>query len=134
MSLVKNGTFLSSFVFAANVSSFFSVIEPSGNETPQLALGKPALKFKLSFRDSKDNPATIFSSGEFAKLQVTCSNLTVQGVKEKYKPNSDGVLEVSGLSLIPNDSARVQYGKDILIRVEVVGIDFITFPVRIQSG
>lgn len=121
-------------IVKANVASFFSVIEPSGNETPQLALGKPALKFKLSFRDSKDNPATIFSSGEFAKLQVTCSNLTVQGVKEKYKPNSDGVLEVSGLSLIPNDSARVQYGKDILIRVEVVGIDFITFPVRIQSG
>ena len=79
----------------------------------------------------------MFSTGEFVKLQVTCPNLEVQGVKEKYKTNSDGILEVSGITLTPNGTDRVQYGKDISVRVDVLGIvynDFVTFPVRIKAG
>ena len=71
------------------------------------------------------------------KLHVTCPNLEVQGVKEKYKTNSDGILEVSGITLIPNGTDRVQYGKDLSVRVDVVGIgynDYVTFPVRIKAG
>lgn len=119
---------------SANIASFFTLTEPSQTETPQLALGEPGLKFKLSFKDSKNNPATLFSSGEFAKLQVTCPNLEVQGVKDKYKTNSDGVLEVSGIALTPNGSGKVHYGRDITVKVDVVGIDFVTFPVKIKAG
>lgn len=119
---------------SANIASFFSLTEPSRTETPQLALGEPGLKFKLSFKDNKNNAATVFSSGEFVKLQVTCPNLEVQGVKDKYKPNSDGILEVSGITLTPNGAGKVQYGRDVYVRVDVVGIDFVTFPVRIKPG
>ena len=71
------------------------------------------------------------------KLNVTCANLKVQGLKEKYKTNSDGVLEVSGIALTPNGSDRVQYGKELSVRVDVIGIEydnFVTFPVRIKTG
>ncbi|XP_015762340.1 PREDICTED: structural maintenance of chromosomes flexible hinge domain-containing protein 1-like [Acropora digitifera] len=121
-------------VVKANVASYFTLTEPSRTETPQLALGEPGLKFKLKFKDSKDNSATNFRTGEFIELQVTCPNLTVHGLKDKYKPNSDGVLEVSGIALRPNGSAKVQYGKDISVRVDVGDIDFVTFPVRIKAG
>ncbi|KAK2571643.1 Structural maintenance of chromosomes flexible hinge domain-containing protein 1 [Acropora cervicornis] len=114
-------------------STQFEIV-PSRTETPQLALGEPGLKFKLRFKDSKGNSATNFRTGEFIELQVTCPNLTVHGLKDKYKPNSDGVLEVSGIALRPNGSAKVQYGKDISVRVDVGDIDFVTFPVRIKAG
>lgn len=108
--------------------------EPSSNETPQLTLGEAELKFKLSFVDSKNNAATRFSSGEYVKLVVSCPNMEVQGVKDKYKPNNDGVLEVSGLTLTPSGLGKVHYGRDQLIKVDVTGIDFVTFPVRIKAG
>ena len=79
----------------------------------------------------------MFSSGEFVKLKVTCPNLEVQGVKDKYKPNSDGVVEVSGITLTPNGSGKVQYGRDQMVRVDVTGIDYsnyVTFPVKIKAG
>ena len=79
----------------------------------------------------------MFSSGEFVKLTVTCPNLDVLGVKDKYKPNSDGVVEVSGITLTPNGSGKVQYGRDQTVRVDVTGIDYnnyVTFPVRIKAG
>lgn len=79
----------------------------------------------------------MFSTGEFVKLTVTCPNLDVQGVKDKYKPNSDGVVEVSGITLSPNGSGKVQYGRDQTVRVDVTGIDYnnyVTFPVRIKAG
>ena len=126
--------FLFPLIFAANIATFFSLTEPSQTETPELSLGEPSLKFKLSFKDLNNNSATMFSSGEFVKLLVTCPNLEVQGVKDKYKPNNNGVLEVSGIVLTPNGSGKVQYGRDIYVRVEVVGIDFVTFPVRIKAG
>ena len=88
----------------------------------------------MTFKDSKDNSTTNFSTGEFIELKVTCPNLTVHGLKDKYKPNSDGVLEVSGIALRPNGSAKVQYGKDISVRIDVGDIDFATFPVRIKAG
>ena len=115
----------------------FALTEPSRTETPQVALGEPGLKFKLAFTDNYKNPATLFSSGEFVKLNVTCANLKVQGLKDKYKTNSDGVLEVSGIALTPNGSDRVQYGKELSVRVDVIGIEydnFVTFPVRIKAG
>lgn len=118
----------------ANIASYFKVTEPSSNETPQLTLGEPELKFKLSFVDSKNNAATRFSSGEYVKLVVSCPNMEVQGVKDKYKPNNDGVLEVSGLTLTPSGLGKVHYGRDQLIKVDVTGIDFVTFPVRIKAG
>lgn len=124
-------------VIKANVASHFTLTEPSRTETPRLGLGEPGLKFKLLFKDSKNNPATVFSSGEFVKLTVTCPNLDVQGVKDKYKPNSDGVVEVSGITLTPNASGKVQYGRDQMIRVDVTGIDYsnyVTFPVKIKAG
>lgn len=123
--------------FLANIASHFTLTEPSRTETPRLGLGEPGLKFKLLFKDSKNNPATVFSSGEFVKLAVTCPNLDVQGVKDKYKPNSDGVVEVSGITLTPNASGKVQYGRDQMIRVDVTGIDYsnyVTFPVKIKAG
>ena len=95
------------------------------------------MKFKLVFKDRKDNAATVFSSGEFVKLTVTCQNLDVLGVKDKYKPNSDGVLEVSGITLTPNGSGKVQYKRDQTVRVDVTGIDYdnyVTFPVKIKAG
>ena len=79
----------------------------------------------------------MFSSGEFVKLTVTCQNLDVQGVKDKYKPNSEGVVEVSGITLTPNASGKVQYGRDQIVRVETTGIDYsnyVTFPVKIKAG
>lgn len=79
----------------------------------------------------------MFSSGEFVKLTVTCPNLDVQGVKDKYKPNSEGVVEVSGITLTPNGSGKVQYGRDQMVRVDVTGIDYsnyVTFPVKIKAG
>lgn len=79
----------------------------------------------------------MFSSGEFVKLTVTCQNLDVQGVKDKYKPNSEGVVEVSGITLTPNGSGKVQYGRDQMVRVEVTGIEYsnyVTFPVKIKAG
>ena len=109
-------------------------MEPSNKETPQLTLGEPELKFKLAFIDSNRNAATMFSSGEFVKLVVSCPNMEVEGVKDKYKPNSDGVLEVSGLTLTPSGLGKVQYGRDQIIRVDVTGIDYVTFPVRIKAG
>ncbi|XP_078348913.1 structural maintenance of chromosomes flexible hinge domain-containing protein 1-like [Oculina patagonica] len=124
-------------VVKANVASYFSLTEPSQKETPQLTLGEPGLKFKLLFKDSKENAATMFSTGEFVKLTVTCPNLDVQGVKDKYKPNSDGVVEVSGITLSPNGSGKVHYGRDQTVRVDVTGIDYnnyVTFPVRIKAG
>ncbi|XP_073245527.1 structural maintenance of chromosomes flexible hinge domain-containing protein 1-like [Porites lutea] len=124
-------------VVKASTASLFALTEPSRTETPQLALGEPGLKFKLAFTDNYKNPATLFSSGEFVKLNVTCANLKVQGLKEKYKTNSDGVLEVSGIALTPNGSDRVQYGKELSVRVDVIGIEydnFVTFPVRIKTG
>ena len=122
------------FPLTANIASFFKVTEPSNNETPQLTLGEPELRFKLSFVDSKNNAATMFNSGEFVKLVVSCPNMEVQGVKDKYKPNNDGVLEVSGLTLTPSGLGKVQYGRDQLIKVDVTGIDFVTFPVRVKAG
>ena len=123
--------------FLANIASHFTLTEPSRTETPRLGLGEPGLKFKLLFQDSKNNPATVFTSGEFVKLTVTCPNLDVQGVKDKYKPNSDGVVEVSGITLTPNASGKVQYGRDQIVRVDVTGIDYsnyVTFPVKIKAG
>lgn len=123
--------------FSANIASHFAITEPSRTETPRLGLGEPALKFKLLFKDGKNNPATVFTSGEFVKLTVTCPNLEVQGVKDKYKPNSDGVVEVSGITLTPNGSGKVQYGRDQIVRVEVTGIEYsnyVTFPVKIKAG
>lgn len=124
-------------LFSANIASHFTITEPSRTETPRLGLGEPALKFKLLFKDSKNNPATVFTSGEFVKLTVTCPNLEVLGVKDKYKPSSDGVVEVSGITLTPNGSGKVQYGRDQIVRVEVTGIDYsnyVTFPVKIKAG
>lgn len=121
--------------FSANIACYFALTEPSRTETPQLALGEPGLKFKLSFKDNKNNAATLFSSGEFVKLQVTCADLEVQGVKEKYKPNGNGVLEVGGITLIPNGSAKVHDGQVVYVRVDVIEItDYVTFPVRIKAG
>ena len=136
---LENITTWSCFVsfFLANIASHFTLTEPSRTETPRLGLGEPGLKFKLLFQDSKNNPATVFTSGEFVKLTVTCPNLDVQGVKDNYKPNSDGVVEVSGITLTPNASGKVQYGRDQIVRVDVTGIDYsnyVTFPVKIKAG
>lgn len=79
----------------------------------------------------------MFSSGEFVKLTVTCQNFDVKGVKDKYKPNSDGVVEVSGITLTPSASGKVHYGRDQIVRVELTGFDYsnyVTFPVKIKTG
>ena len=68
------------------------------------------------------------------KLEVSCDHLEVRGVRDKYKPNSDGLLEVGGLTLMPNAAGKVHYGRDHSIKVTVVGIDFVRFPVRIRAG
>ena len=95
-------------------------------------LGEPSLRFKVLFRDNFDTPATTFKTGDFVKLRVTCQNLEVKGLKDRYKPSRDGEVEVTNLLLEPKGQNRSVNNPSI--KVDAVGIGDIIFPIKLKAG
>lgn len=70
------------------------------NEPDNVPLGESVISFTLSFHDIFENSTTIFK-GENDHVVLSCStrHLEVKGLKEKYRPNKDGILKGIIISL-----------------------------------
>ena len=98
-----------------------------------VALGEPSLRFKVLFRDNYDNPATRFDSGDTVKLRVTCPNLEVKGLKDRYKPNKGGEVEVANLTLEPKGQGRIPVNNPSVV-VDIAGVGDVIFPIKLKAG
>lgn len=115
--------------------NFGEIVNLLENSPELVGLGEKVISFTLSFHDVFENYTTLFKDNQkTVKLTCSCEHLIIKGLKESYKPNKDGKLTVSDISVEPEAGYQLSLSRDYEFWVVAEGIGDVMFPFRLITG